>query len=991
MLSRLSAGGGCSQLLLRGAACGLQRLLHTTTVVRSLAAVEKLYKELEGKKALPWENPISAEEAANVLGTFWGVDNIKPGAVLDLDVDQMEGLLRATTLGGGNKVLDNALFAHAESVTDRFFGKNVFYRGIVEFSNVCENDCGYCGIRKHQRRARRYTMPKEEVLEMAEWAFRHQLGTLMLQSGELNTPQRNQYIVDVVRAVRKRTIEMDLLDQGLDPKAVPLDTNDLGLCVALSVGELPRERYVEFREAGAARYLLRIESSNPDLYASIHPQAQKWENRIRCLNDLKDLGYMVGTGVMVGLPGQTLRDLAGDIMFFRGIGADMIGMGPYITETGTPVADMWDQQFGHLDKKKHMQDMLTLTTRMNALARITLGNVNISATTALQAIDAIGREIALRRGCNILMPILTPTKYREHYTLYEGKPCISDTADECQKCLSARLSMVNKKLKPKVWGDPPSYRETINPIKVQPTLGAHGFHTATLAAQQPKLTCDNCGEKVGAGAQQQHTPGCGVSFKAAAKSNGPAATGPAKGSDVQRVNIGIFGVMNAGKSSLMNRLTRSETSIVDAHPGTTADTKTVLMELHEVGPAKLFDTAGIDETGLLGEKKRRKVLSVIKETDVAVVVVDVGRHWQAPPEQLAADLHWERLLVEKAEQAGSEPVLVYNTKPPAGASGNPGWAPDTVVQRLQGVLNPDGHLFWRHMELADLGASTPLAEFLQESVKQAHKHHAVKSLPEEFLSEEAMVFLNIPMDAETPTMRLLRPQALVQEEAIRHFATTLAYRMNLDAARSADPSVRDAERRRFQKALAPVLAHQGPKVIVTDSQAVDIVHPWTLDEATGDELVPFTTFSIAMIHRQSQGQLPLFVEGIERYKSLKEGDRVLIAEACNHNRITEMCNDIGMVQIPRKIEQQRGVGIQLEHAFGREFPELDDTESGGLRRFALAIHCGGCMVDHQKIRARISDLKEAGVPVTNYGLLLSYAHSPQALERALAPWGLHCL
>lgn len=281
-----------------------------------------------------------------------------------------------------------------------------------------------------------------------------------------------------------------------------------------------------------------------------------------------------------------------------------------------------------------------------------------------------------------------------------------------------------------------------------------------------------------------------------------------------------------------------------------------------------------------------------------------------------------------------------------------------------------------------------LAEFVQQAAAAAKQHDVPRSLPEEFLSEDAMVFLNIPMDAETPSMRLLRPQALVQEEAIRSFASTLAYRMNLAHARSSNPALVDKERSRFLRALQPVLAHLGPKLIVTDSQAVDILHPWTLDPQTGEELVPFTTFSIAMIHRQSRGQLPLFVEGLEAFKRLKSGDRVLVAEACNHNRITEICNDIGMVQIPQKVEAQGGRGVIVDHAFGREFPELEEGGGQGLGAYSLAIHCGGCMIDQQKMRARLLDLQEAGVPVTNYGLLLSYAHSPAALQRAMKPWGV---
>lgn len=449
--------------------------------------------EMKGKRSMPWETAMTENEAAERLTSFFGsATSIEPGDVLDLDVDQVEAVLRKTTLHGGDKDLDEALFTHAESVTQRFFGSDVYFRGIVEFSNVCEFDCFYCGVRKHQPRTWRYTMPVKEVVEVAEWAFENRMGTVMLQSGQINNSKRYDYIVEMVSKIRKTTVELDLTKrkQSVENNSTELITHscsnavDLGLCVALSVGELPSSQYKTFYEAGAARYLLRIETSNPDLYKTLHPEYQKWESRLQALNDAKEAGFMIGTGVMVGLPGQSLRDLASDIVFFREIGADMIGMGPYINEPGTPATEMWEKQYGSLNKTEHMKHMVELTTRMNALTRITLGNVNIAATTALQAIDPMGREIALRRGANVLMPILTPTKYREHYTLYEGKPCITDTAEECQKCLNARLSMVGKKLRPGIWGDPPSFRERLHPVSLK--MNTNGTNRRTFHTNRGK-------------------------------------------------------------------------------------------------------------------------------------------------------------------------------------------------------------------------------------------------------------------------------------------------------------------------------------------------------------------------------------------------------------------------------------------------------------------------------------------------------------------------
>lgn len=433
--------------------------------------------------------------------------------------------------------------------------------------------------------------------------------------------------------------------------------------------------------------------------------------------------------------------------------------------------------------------------------------------------------------------------------------------------------------------------------------------------------------------------------------------------------------------------------------GTTADNKVSLMELHATGPIKIFDTAGIDEEGILGEKKRRKVFSTIKECDLAILVVnlisimkeidsygDLNRYFASEDA-----LKWEKIIIHKALKSDSIPVIIFNYPENTAELGKL----KSLQELILTELDPYNRVDAESGILSSSSEANKISRFVEIAAKTAEVAHTVPCLPEKYLSSNAMVFLNIPMDAETPSMRLLRPQALVQEEAIRHFATTVAYRMDLVSARSPIKEVAEKEKARFMKALRPVLQHDGPSIIITDSQAVDIVHPWTFNKETGKGVIPFTTFSISMIQRQSRGNLPVFIEGIKAFNNLKPGDRVLVAEACNHNRITESCNDIGMVQIPNAIQEHvlkspenKDKGILIEHAFGREFPELEDSMNGGLQRFKLAIHCGGCMIDAQKMVARISDLMEAKVPVTNYGLLLAYTHSPEAMQRALEPWGV---
>mmetsp|Transcript_30721 Transcript_30721/g.91052 ORF Transcript_30721/g.91052 Transcript_30721/m.91052 type:complete len:721 (-) Transcript_30721:2123-4285(-) len=648
---------------------------------------------LKGVKQLPWEVAMTAEDAAKGLGSFLGASDIQPAAVLDLTKEQIHAILDETT-NKGNTALEKALYSHADAVTTRFFGDEIYYRGIVEFSNVCKNDCNYCGIRKHMNGVMRYTMPVEEVVEVARWAFENHLGNIMLQSGELPGEARLRYLTRLVREIREATVAMDRSARGDAGKGIA--DSELGMAVSLSVGELPRSDYEALFAAGARRYLLRIETSNPDLYKALHPHEMSWEQRVRCLQDLKDVGYMIGTGVMVGLPGQTLQDLSGDIRFFKDIGANMIGMGPYITEEGTPTAEAWGMQYGSVDKKAHMKAMFDLTTRMNALARTVVGNANISATTALQAIDPMGREIALRRGSNVLMPILTPTKYREHYQLYEGKPCITDTAEECRRCLNARITMIGKRVTDSVWGDPPNF---LKPIVGVPVAGGGAAAVAAAPADvAPRslhtLACPvalTSRNKPATGARplqgsaglpllhttsRVHTRRCGgllggskamrafwSSAPPSAPASAPAAVQPLqpstdRGSDVQRINIGVFGVMNAGKSTAINAITRQDTSIVDATPGTTADVKVALMELHDFGPAKLFDTAGIDEEGALGNKKRAKTLSTLKECDVALIVLDGLRllPLAAPGAAKAAlrdALKWELQLMQVLTGRGS--------------------------------------------------------------------------------------------------------------------------------------------------------------------------------------------------------------------------------------------------------------------------------------------------------------------------------------------------
>lgn len=391
---------------------------------------------------------MSYEAKVKALGRFLGQPDLgsSPPRVLPLSVDTMHALLATD-----DWEVEASLYDYANAVTESFFGPRVSFRGIIEFSNVCVKDCGYCGIRKHNQ-VPRYTMADKEIVDVAMWAFDHGYGSLMLQSGELPTSNRHSWMLGLIRVIKEKTIAHELA------KGVPAD-KARGMGIALGLGELSREEYAELFAAGAHRYLLRIESSNPQLYARLHPPDHLWQRRLQCLEWLKEVGFQVGTGVMIALPGQRLVDLANDLMFFRNIEADMIGCGPYIYSEGTPIAKVWESLHPDMpfDDIFYNAELLELCCRFLSLARITLGDVNISASTALQAINPIGREIALGRGANQLMPILTSTTYRQNYQLYAGKPCIDEGHEDCRSCLTKRVEFAGKELHLNDWADPPSY------------------------------------------------------------------------------------------------------------------------------------------------------------------------------------------------------------------------------------------------------------------------------------------------------------------------------------------------------------------------------------------------------------------------------------------------------------------------------------------------------------------------------------------------------
>ena len=341
----------------------------------------------------------------------------------ELSKEDIVTLLKIT-----NKETLNKLGEYAAEIKAEQVDKKVYYRGLVEFSNICDKNCLYCGIRKGNTKVEKYKLPENEVLMAAKYAFDNGYASMVLQSGELDSED----FINEVDALLKKIKTM----------------SDGKLGITLSCGEQTEETYRRWFESGAHRYLLRIETSNKDLYYKIHPRNEKhnFEKRLDALKSLKRVGYQVGTGVMVGLPFQTIEDMADDLLFMKNFDIDMCGMGPYIEHEDTPL-------YQYKDRLLPRKERFYLTLKMIAILRITMKDINIAAATALQAIDPVGREKALKVGANVIMPNLTPTVYREGYQLYDNKPCMDEDVSECKNCLEARIYLSGDKIGYHEWGD----------------------------------------------------------------------------------------------------------------------------------------------------------------------------------------------------------------------------------------------------------------------------------------------------------------------------------------------------------------------------------------------------------------------------------------------------------------------------------------------------------------------------------------------------------
>lgn len=343
-----------------------------------------------------------------------------------------EEIIRMLSLTDKQEI--DKLFKQAYEIKKQNVGTTVYFRGIVELSNICKKNCYYCGIRRDNEKVERFKLTEDEVVKSALWAYEQHYGSVVLQSGERDDKEFVCYIENIIKTLKQRT--------------------DDRLGITLSLGEQTEETYKRWFEAGAHRYLLRIETSSPELYRKLHPADHDWQVRWDCIRTLKKLGYQTGTGVMIGLPYQTLADLARDVQFFYDEDIDMIGMGPFIPHQDTPLANALPD----FDE----EEQLELGLKMIAVCRIMLKDINIASTTALQALKPDGRELGLLAGANIIMPNITDSKYRANYQLYNGKPCLDENASLCRNCLEHRVAGIGETIGYDQWGDSPHYTKSHN-------------------------------------------------------------------------------------------------------------------------------------------------------------------------------------------------------------------------------------------------------------------------------------------------------------------------------------------------------------------------------------------------------------------------------------------------------------------------------------------------------------------------------------------------
>lgn len=306
-----------------------------------------------------------------------------------------------------NEKINSELFTLADEVRKTHLGDEVYLRGLIEFSNICKQHCQYCGLRCENSNLERYRLSEENIINSAKLAKELGLKTIVLQSGE-----DSFYTVEKIQNIIKEIKKLDI-------------------AITLSIGEKTFEEYKAFKDAGADRYLLRIETTDEQLYKTMHPK-MNLENRKRCLNDLKTLGYEVGSGILVGLPNQTISSLASDLLYLKEIDIDMAGIGPFIPSPNTPLANA------------KTENNLLLSLKVMAIMRLLLPDINIPATTAMETLDPQGRILALQAGANVIMPNVTDMEFKTKYEIYPNKTSNDKTILEIIKDINSKLTNIGR-------------------------------------------------------------------------------------------------------------------------------------------------------------------------------------------------------------------------------------------------------------------------------------------------------------------------------------------------------------------------------------------------------------------------------------------------------------------------------------------------------------------------------------------------------------------
>ncbi len=324
------------------------------------------------------------------------------------------------------------LHLQATEMRDKTLGPHVYFRGLIELSNICDNDCYYCGIRKSNHHVQRYSLDIDTTLQTAKHAYSLGFRSLVIQTGELS----NQHFIDNLCNILSL-----------------IKTHMPDIHITLSSGEQTKEDYQRLKNAGADRYLLRIETTNQQLYKKYHPSTMSYTARRQCLRYLRDCDYQVGTGVLIGLPGQTPQDLASDLLFMQQEDIDMVGMGPYVHHPQTPLGISHPE----LAEPQHNNQRLQLTYNMIAALRLLMPTINIASTTALSALDSNGQRLGLLSGANVLMPQTTPPDFRTNYQLYEGKPNLEIATEDSLNQMQEMITELGLIPKLSEMGDPKHY------------------------------------------------------------------------------------------------------------------------------------------------------------------------------------------------------------------------------------------------------------------------------------------------------------------------------------------------------------------------------------------------------------------------------------------------------------------------------------------------------------------------------------------------------